>query len=224
MHRSRVAVLVFGAAIAVGGYATTALASPDTSSTSTPTTAASTPRPTEVENHTTTAGGTVTLTIAGVGTVTLTVDPTTAAISDVVVTPIDGVTTGAPVTTPEGVKIQVTAADGTMQVLEIKARHEDGGLEVESELGVENEAENHDVGDDHGDGANRGPGNQNAQNNDNSGPGRRGRDDGADNATSPTTGSPQVFSPSGSGSDDHGGDSGSDNRSGGSGGGQSGHN
>ena len=76
--------------------------------------APSTPASTEVETHTPTAGGPVTLTVAGVGTVTLTVDPTTAAISDVVVTPIDGVTTGAPVATPDGVKIQVTAADGTV--------------------------------------------------------------------------------------------------------------
>ena len=144
MQRSRVAVLVFGTALAVGGFASTAVARSDDSTSSTSTPSTSTPASTEAETHTSTAGGPVTLTVAGVGTVTLTVDPGTAAISDVVVTPIDGVTTGAPVATPDGVKIQVTAADGTVRVLEIKARHEDAGLEVETEL----EVENHDVNDD----------------------------------------------------------------------------
>jgi hypothetical protein len=221
MLRSRVAAVVFGSALAIGGFAATALAESDTPSSTTP----STSTPSEAESHVSTTGGPVTLTVAGVGTVTLTVDPNTAAISDVVVTPIDGITTGAPVTTPEGVEVQVTAADGTSQVLEIKARHEDAGLEVEAELAVED----HEAGDDNGQnengngqddrrGPNRGPENGNDQND------NRGRDDSTPSATTATQG---VFSPgtgNGNGGDDsgrHGGDqsggeqSGSSSRSGG---------
>jgi hypothetical protein len=225
MQRSRVAVLVFGTALAVGGFASTAVARSDDSTSSTSTPSTSTPASTEVEAQTPTAGGSVTLTVAGVGTVTLTVDPTTAAISDVVVTPIDGVTTGAPVATPDGVKIQVTAADGTVRVLEIKARHEDAGLEVETELGVENHDVNDDRGNDNGDnqgdrsGPNRGPGTGQAGEQ-----GNRGADDGPNHETTATTGVSGVFSPGTTG-DDHGANSGHDgggDDASGSGGGHSG--
>jgi len=228
MRRSRLAVLVFGSALAVGGVTSTAFARSDDTSSSTPSSTSasvptSTPNSTEAENHTTTTGGPMTLNVAGVGTVTFSVDPTTAAISDVVVTPIDGVSTGAPVATPDGVRIQVTTADGTVRVLKIKARHEDAGLEVETEVEIENENEveneveneRHDRGDDHGADAdqNRGPGSVN------SGPGRvesgDHRDDGPDHDTA-TTAAPGVFSPSAG--DDHGANSGrdgsGDNRSG----------
>jgi len=217
MLRSRIAAVVFGSALAVGGFAATALAESDSPSSTTPST--STPERPDVETHVATTGGPVTLNVAGVGTVTLTVDPNTAAISNVVVTPIDGVTTGAPVTTPEGVEIQVTAADGASQVLEIKARHEDAGLEVEAEL----EVEDHEVGDDNGQ-------NDNGQNdngqNDNGQNDNRGRDDSTPSATTATQG---VFSPgTGNGGDDsgrHGGDQSGGEQSGGSsrsGGGHSG--
>jgi uncharacterized membrane protein YgcG len=226
MRHSRLAVLVFGSALAVGGVASTAFATSDDAPRTTPNTSASTPTSTPAQNpetRTTTAGGSVTLNVAGVGTVTFTVDPTTAAISDVVVTPIDGVSTGAPVATPDGVRIQVTAADGTVRVLQIKAHHEDAGLEVQTELEVndenenehaaENENEAHDRGDD---GQNRGPvgvGNDN-----------RGRDDGPrhDSAINPGSG---VFTPSPSApaaTDDHGIDSGRDNSGSGSSGSGSG--
>ena len=182
MLRSRIAAVVFGSALAVGGFAATALAESDSPSSTTP--SPSTPERPEVETHVATTGGPVTLNVAGVGTVTLTVDPNTAAISNVVVTPIDGVTTGAPMTTPEGVEIQVSAADGTSQVLEIKARHEDAGLEVEAEL----EVEDHEVGDDNGQ-------DDNGQND------NRGRDDSTPSATTATQG---VFSPGTGGADDSG--------------------
>jgi hypothetical protein len=228
MRHSRLAVLVFGSALAVGGVASAAFATADDAPRTTPSTSASTPTSTptsspEAETHTSTAGGSVTLNVAGVGTVTLTVDPGTAAISDVVVTPIDGVSTGAPVATPDGVRIQVTAADGSVRVLQIKARHEDAGLEVETELEVENEreVENENEANDRGDGGqNRGPG---RVGNDN-----RGRDDGAghDSGTNSATNSgPGVFSPSPSApaaGDDHGGDSGRDNSGSGSSGSGSG--
>jgi len=222
MHRSRLAVLVFGSALAVGGFVAPALARSDdasnTPSPPSPTTPSSTAQSSspsssvgasEAETHTATAGGPVTLTVAGVGTVTLTVDPTTAAISDVVVTPIDGVGAGAPVATPEGVRIQVTAADGTVRVLRIRARHDDAGLEVESEIENEveneNEAEPADQADDRGadpvDRSGPDPGH---------GPGdHRGPDGAGTQATAPTTADAGVFTagpgPSG---DDHGGDSG----------------
>jgi hypothetical protein len=200
MLRSRIAAVVFGSALAVGGFAATALAESDSPSSTTP--SPSTPERPGVETHVATTGGPVTLNVAGVGTVTLTVDPNTAAISNVVVTPIDGVTTGAPMTTPEGVEIQVSAADGTSQVLEIKARHEDAGLEVEAEL----EVEDHEVGDDNGQddrrGPNRGPenGDDNGQN-DNGQNDNRGRDGSTPSATTATQG---VFSPGTGGADDTG--------------------
>ncbi|HZP27380.1 MAG TPA: hypothetical protein VFC99_00380 [Acidimicrobiia bacterium] len=214
MRPSRLAALAFGSALAVGGFASTALAGTDDASHTTP---AATAASTEAETDATTAGGPVTLTVAGVGTVTLTVDPTTAAISDVVVTPIDGVTTGAPVATPEGVKIQVTASDGTVRVLEIKARHDDAKLEVEAELEVENEAEQEneqqgEAGDDNGAGKDRGRHEGEV----------RGSGD-AEHETTPTTGAaPGVFAPTPSGGDQ--GDSGRTDGSGrdGSGGDHSG--
>jgi hypothetical protein len=195
MLRSRIAAVVFGSALAVGGFAATALAESDSPSSTTP--SPSTPERPGVETHVATTGGPVTLNVAGVGTVTLTVDPNTAAISNVVVTPIDGVTTGAPMTTPEGVEIQVSAADGTSQVLEIKARHEDAGLEVEAEL----EVEDHEVGDENGQDDRRGP-NRGPENGDDNGQNdNRGRDGSTPSATTATQG---VFSPGTGGADDSG--------------------
>jgi uncharacterized membrane protein YgcG len=126
MLRTRVAALVFGAALAVGGSVAAAIA---------PSATASPSGSAESETTLPATGGPVTLTIAGVGTVTFTVDAT-GAISNLVVTPVDGVTVGTPVVTDEGVQVQLTGPGGVMRVLEISAKHDDDGIEVETEVEV----------------------------------------------------------------------------------------
>jgi hypothetical protein len=138
MLRTRVAAVLFGATLAVGGAASMALA--DSGSPSGGSTETETQLPIE--------GGPVTVDVAGVGTVTFTVD-STGAITDLVITPIDGVTVGDPVVTEEGIHILVTAADGTVHVLEISAKFEDGGIEVEVETDTEDESDDAE-GDHHG--------------------------------------------------------------------------
>jgi len=133
MKRSRIAALAFGAALtfgAVAGLAGPAVA--ESSSTST-------------ETHTTVPSGasSVTITLAGIGDVTVTVDPTTGAVTDVGLVPLDGVVQDSLVVTPTGAHLVVTLADGTQQQVEISGHLEDGTVQVETEVehGTETETE-----------------------------------------------------------------------------------
>lgn len=118
MLRSKVAALAVGATLGVGVMAVPAMAE-------TGGTEITTPVP---------GGGSTTITLAGIGTITLTVDGTTGAISGVILTPDAGVTAGAPVVTPEGVQIPVTLADGAQQTLHVSGEVDGGVPSVETEV------------------------------------------------------------------------------------------
>ena len=187
MLRIRVAAVVFGTALALGGAAAAAGAQsggPPSGGSS------------ETETPIAASGGPVTITVAGVGTVTLTVDPNTGAISNVVVTPIDGVTAGAPVVTDEGVKVQLTAADGTIRVLEISAQHDDGGIVVETQVEVQDPE---DASGPAGEDQQNGPGDQHADHPEETLP-----------PTSPAPSSDHSDADHSGGSDHSGGESGGD--------------
>ena len=118
MLRSKVAALAVGATLSVGVMAVPAAAT--TSSTE-----ITTPVP---------GGGATTITLAGIGTITLNVNATTGAVSSVVLIPASGVTAGAPVVTPEGVQIVVTLADGTQQTVQISGEMNGPVPSVETEV------------------------------------------------------------------------------------------
>ena len=125
----RVTVLVATGALAAGGAAVAAHAALASDDGTQP--AASTPAA---------APQTITRTIPGVGTVIFTVDPSTGAITNVVVTPLTAVTAGTPVVQDGKILIPVTLANGTGTTLRVKVNIEDGRVQVEAEL--ENEPEN----------------------------------------------------------------------------------
>jgi len=141
----RTAAISMAALLSVGG-ATAALAStagavgtdPSSPTTSidptTPTTAPAVPP--EVTG--------LSITLAGLGDISLSVDPVTHEISNIVVTPIDGVTATDPVVVRNGIQLQFTLTDGTVRsiVVEVEGHHGQVRLEVEDE----------ESDDDHGDG------------------------------------------------------------------------
>ena len=85
------------------------------------------------------------VTLAGLGDISLSVDPITREISNIVVTPIDGVTVADPVAVHNGIQLDFTLADGSVRsiVVEIEGHH--GTVRVEIE-----DPESDD--DEHGDG------------------------------------------------------------------------
>jgi hypothetical protein len=134
MLSRRTAAILFGGCLAFGGVAASAgsaFAVDTPPTTAAPANAAPVP---------------FTVTIPGVGTLSLTVDPVTGVVSDVLVTPVDGLTAGTPQISAEGVKIAFTAADGTIHVVEAKVQSGDDGLYVEAEVDT-------DDGEQHQDGA-----------------------------------------------------------------------
>ena len=74
---------------------------------------------------------TFSFTIVGLGDLTVSVDPTTGDISNVVVAPIDGVTVGSPVTVHNGVQLDFTLADGTVSTVIIRTESHHAKLELE---------------------------------------------------------------------------------------------
>jgi uncharacterized membrane protein YgcG len=206
MIARRIGATLFGVTLALGGVAMTAAGAA----------AATDPTPPPTENTVPADGGPVTVNVPGVGTVSFTIDPATGAITDVVVSPIDGVTAGEPVVTAEGVRIQVTLADGTVSVLEIEASRDDQGFEIETEIetgddgpeaGGDNSGTGRDDSGEHGTSPNSGPGNAGE---DHSGP-AAGSHGPADDGGSGSSG--------GSGDEGHGGSgSGSGDRTGSGGG------
>jgi hypothetical protein len=111
MIRKKVAAAAFGAALGLGTIAATAIpAVASSSSTETRTTVP--------------GGGTTTITLPGIGDLTLTVDPTTGAISNVSLTNLDPSVANAadPVVQPDGgVQIALTMQDGTQQTLDVSS-------------------------------------------------------------------------------------------------------
>lgn len=77
------------------------------------------------------ASDTFSLTIVGLGDLTVTVDPTTGDIANVVVAPIDGVTAGSPVPVHNGVQLDFTLADGTVSSIIIRTESHHTELELE---------------------------------------------------------------------------------------------
>ena len=122
MIRTKIAAVAFGAALGMGAIAATALpATADSSSTEVQTTVP--------------GGGTTTITLPGIGDITVTIDATTGSISNVSIVTVDGVTADAPVVLPNGdVQIPVTLADGTQQTVQVSGEVENGVPAVETEV------------------------------------------------------------------------------------------
>jgi len=87
------------------------------------------------------------ITLAGLGDISLSVDPITREISNIVVTPLDGITVRDPIAVHNGVQLDFTLADGTVTsiVVEIEGHHGQVRIEIEDE--TEDEFD-----DDHGNG------------------------------------------------------------------------
>jgi hypothetical protein len=132
MLSRRTAAIVFGGCLTFGGVAATAGPAFAVDPPTTTTAPSSAPVP-------------YTVTIPGVGTISLTLDPVTGAVNDVLVTPADGLTAGTPQVSTDGVKVVLTAKDGTVHVLEARVEHDDHGVRVEAEVDTEN-AEQHQDG------------------------------------------------------------------------------
>lgn len=142
----RTAAISMAALLSVGGasavLATTAGAAVVDSST--PSTSIDPPTPTTTPAPEVTA---LSITLAGLGDISLSVDPVTREISNIIVTPIDGVTASDPVAVHNGIQLDFTLADGTVRsiVVEIEGHHGQIRLDVEN-------AEDDEDDDHHGDG------------------------------------------------------------------------
>lgn len=129
----RAAAISMAALLSVGG-ATTVLATTasagvlDSSTTSTsvdpttPTTDAPAPAITDFS-----------ITLAGLGDISLSVDPTTHEISNIIVTPLDGISVADPIAVHNGIQLDFTLADGTVKsiVVEVEGHHGQVRIEVE---------------------------------------------------------------------------------------------
>jgi hypothetical protein len=79
------------------------------------------------------SGGSFTVTLPGVGSLSFSVDPSTHALTGVMVTPADpSVVAGTPVLTDEGVQVLFTTATGN-ETLEVEVEGEDGVPVVKAE-------------------------------------------------------------------------------------------
>lgn len=132
MLSRRTAAVMFGGCLAFGGVVATA-GTAFAVDTPPATVAPANPVPSTAAPYT--------VTIPGVGTLSLTLDPTTGAVSDVLVTPVDGLTAGTPTISTDGVKIVLTAKDGTVHVLEAQVEHSEHGVRIETEVDTENGAQ-----------------------------------------------------------------------------------
>lgn len=70
-------------------------------------------------------------TIVGLGDLTVSIDPTTGDIANVIIAPIDGVTAGSPVPVHNGVQVDFTLADGTVSSIIVRTESHHGELELE---------------------------------------------------------------------------------------------
>jgi len=97
--------------------------------------------------------GTATVTLAGLGDITFTIDPATGEIQTITVTPVAEMTAGDPIGIREGIELTFTATDGTIQVIKLRTETEHGvtRFEVESETEIhedESEVETEDESED----------------------------------------------------------------------------
>ena len=97
--------------------------------------AQSVPEPTTIPDPTTTVpapvADTFSFTIVGLGDLTVSIDPATGDIANVVVAPIDGVTASSPVPVHNGVQLDFTLADGTVSSIIIRTESHHSKLELE---------------------------------------------------------------------------------------------
>jgi len=118
MSRKRLAIISSASFLGLGlSLAPVAMAAADT-----PPPASATPSPAAAAPVVTSAGGTFTVTLPGVGSLSFGVDPTTGGLTALTVAPVDGsgFTAGTPVLTEEGVTIAFTSdAGGTVLQVEI---------------------------------------------------------------------------------------------------------
>ncbi len=136
----RAAAISMAALLSVGG-ATTVLATTASAGVTDPPTSTidTTPPTTEAPAPVVTD---FSITLAGLGDISLSVDPTTHEISNILVTPLDGITVADPIALHNGIQLDFTLADGTVKsvVVEVAGHHGTVRLEVE---GPESEDDAH---------------------------------------------------------------------------------
>ncbi|MCX6510007.1 MAG: hypothetical protein NT081_04240 [Actinobacteria bacterium] len=119
----RAAAISLAALLSVGG-ATTALVSiagADANDPSvTTTTEASAPAVTDFSS-----------TLAGLGDISLTFDPITHEISNIVVTPLDGITAAVPIAVNNSIQLVFTLADGTVMSIVVEVEGDHGSVTLE---------------------------------------------------------------------------------------------
>ena len=183
----RAAAISMAALLSVGG-ATTALAATAGAQTVEPSTTTTSIDPTTSTTEVTAPVVTdFSITLAGLGDISLSVDPITHEISNIVVTPLDGITVADPIAVHNGIQLDFTLADGTVKsvVVEIEGHHGTVRLEVE-------DPESED-GEHHGDGPPAIEDRGNSADHRNDDHDRHGPDATTPPATNPTTtGAPSV--------------------------------
>lgn len=119
----RAAAISMAALLSVGG-ATTALVSiagaAATDPSATTTTEAPAPAVTDLSS-----------TLAGLGDISLTFDPITHEISNIVVTPLDGITAAMSVAVHNGIQLVFTMADGTVKTIVVEVEGDHGTVTLE---------------------------------------------------------------------------------------------
>lgn len=143
---SMAALLTVGGATAVLTSTAGAQTAPSTTSTSVDPMTPTTQTPEVVVTN-------FSITLAGLGDINLSVDPTTREISNIVVTPLDGITVADPTAVHNGIQLDFTLADGTVRsiVVEVEGHHGQVRLEIEDETDDVFENESEDEIDDHDD-------------------------------------------------------------------------
>ena len=183
----RAAAISMAALLSVGG-ATTALAASAGAQTVEPSTTTTSIDPTTSTTEATAPVVTdFSITLAGLGDISLSVDPITHEISNIVVTPLDGITVADLIAVHNGIQLDFTLADGTVKsiVVEVEGHHGTIRLEVED---PESEDDDH-----HGDGPPAIEDRGNSAEHRNDAHDRHGPDATTPPATNPTTtGSPSV--------------------------------
>jgi uncharacterized membrane protein YgcG len=184
MSRKRLAIVSSAAFLGIGlAIAPVAMAAADTPppASTTMTTEAAAP-------VVTSAGGTFTVTLPGVGSLSFSVDPTTDVLTGLTVAPVDGsgFTAGTPVLSEEGVSIAFTSGAGTT-VLQVEIHPSATGPVVTAEVNAaEDQGEGPGQGDQPG-GMPRGDDHQDSDGQGDNHQGADGHGDDQQGATPPTT-------------------------------------
>jgi len=127
----RAAAISMAALLSVGG-ATTALVSIASAAANDPSTTTTTVDPTTPTTDVPAPAVTdLSSTLAGLGDISLTFDPITHQISNIVVTPLDGITAAVPIAAHDGIRLVFTLADGTVTSLVVEVDGDHGTLTLE---------------------------------------------------------------------------------------------